>query len=402
MVTLVTNSDAPVAAVAPPAADDDANNLNNIMSSSSREPINNPDVPATVTASAAAANATIPAAVSKESEEVNPNDDKVCRFLITDISAARGYTKTDYRIDLLQSKHGLYDIATTVFEEILDKEKLTDDRIYSHLWSMTFNKKTYNNGWRRQTFPDSNEWNRPAEANEVDVGERRLFSGFDAVLEIGQKGQFSGESASFDYVLESLTDVSSAVPASKNKGKEATSYPLVSKVPNSISSKVEDDWLTPAQKSQCTALQETWKRFYKGNNSWKQVKRPGHRAFTRAKPTAPQWGPELKIMGLLINADCKFKKCWNNILQYAFVDRTEAGCSMRWYQLKKEDYRLQYYGRGMSSTARISLAKRLAKTMMKDQLERKKPKRERHPYADAREERLREIFEEDLYHEGGY
>ena len=113
------------------------------------------------------------------------------------------------------------------------------------------------------------------------------------------------------------------------------------------------------------------------------------------------WGDELQIMGLLLNADCKFKKCWTNIMQYAFVDRTESACSMRWYQLKKEDYRLEWYGKGKSAPEKIVLAKRLAKSMMKVQLEQK-PERERHPYANSDEEVLREYAESDLAYENGY
>jgi len=349
---------------------------------------------ATTTAGAAtvASDAVVPAAVSNEDAADNSNNTKVCRFLISNLQGGRGYAKNDFRIDLLQSKHGLYDIAETVFD-IMDKEKLTNDMIYSHLWDMTFNKKVYKNGWRRQTMPDSGEWTQPASETDIDEGEPRLFSGLNTPLEKGQKGKFGGESASFEYVLESITDMSAA---QKDK-----TYPHVSKVANQISTKVEDDWLTPSQKSQCIKLQEMWGKFYSGNNSWKRAKRSPDRAFTRAKPSAPQWGDELQIMGLLINADCKFKKCWTNIMQYAFVDRTESACSMRWYQLKKEDYRLKWYGKGKSAAEKISLAKRLAKSTMKVQLERK-PKRERHPYANADEAVLREYAERDLAYENGY
>ncbi len=88
-------------------------------------------------------------------------------------------------------------------------------------------------------------------------------------------------------------------------------------------------------------------------------------------------------------------------MQYAFVDRTESACSMRWYQLKKEDYRLKWYGKGKSAAEKILLAKRLAKSILKDQLERK-PKREPHPYANSEEGRLREYAESDLAYKNGY
>lgn len=272
--------------------------------------------------------------------------------------------------------------------------------IYSHLWDISFNKNVYKNGWRRQTFPGSDEWDRPAGKHDVDEGERRLFSDLDEPLEKGQTGKFGGESVSFDFVLESMTDITDV--QKEDKKPAVTSYPHLSKIPTQISTKVEDDWVTPSQKSQCSNLRDKWAKFYKGNNSWKKVRDSGDRAFTRAKPSSPEWGSEeLQIMGLLINADCKFKKCWTNIMQYAFVNRTESACSMRWYQLKKEDYRLKYIGKGLSSTGRISLAKRLAKSRLKVQLERK-PKREIHPYANAREKVLREYAERDLAYENGY
>ncbi len=353
---------------------------------------------AAATTASSITEAVVPATVTNEENAIvddSAGDGKVCRFVITNLQGGKGYAKNDYRIDLLQSKHGLYDIAKTVFD-IMDKEKLTTDYIYSHLWNMTFNKKVYKNGWRRQIMPESDEWDRPASGTDIDQGEPRLFSGLDAPLENDQKGKFSGESASFDFVLESIADMPAA-----SKDKPAVTYPHVSKVANKISTKVEDDWLTPSQKSQCIKLSDTWRKFYSGNNSWKRVRNSGDRAFTRAKPSAPMWGDELQIMGLLINADCKFKKCWTNIMQYAFVDRTESACSMRWYQLKKEDYRLKWYGKGKSAAAKITLAKRLAKSMMKVQLELK-PKRERHPYANAPEKVLREYAERDLEYERGY
>ena len=329
---------------------------------------------------------------NNSSNNNNNNNNKVCRFLITNLQGGYGYANNDYHIDLIQSKHGLYEIVEIVFR-ILAKEGLTTDSIYSHLWNISFNKKMYKNGWRYQI----GIWNRPPKDTDIDEGEPRLFSGLETPLQEGQKGKFGGESASFQYVLESMTDVS---PASKDS--QAVTYPHVVKIANTISFQVEDDWVTPSQKLQCNKLRKTWVKFYSGNNSWKQV-RDDHtrRAFIRGKPCAPVWQDELKIMGLLINADCKFKKSWTNIMQYAFVDRTESACSMRWYQLKKEDYRLKWYGRGKSAAEKISLAKRLAKSMMEVKLERM-PKRECHPYANAREKVLREYMERDLAYENGH
>ena len=117
----------------------------------------------------------------------------VCRFLIQNIQGGRGYATSDYHIDLIKERHGLYDLVSTVYD-ILQRESLTSDRITSHLWDVTFAGKRYHNGWRRQQFPGEGAWDRPAKDNEVDEGERRILSSLVNHLERGQKGVFSGQS----------------------------------------------------------------------------------------------------------------------------------------------------------------------------------------------------------------
>ena len=102
----------------------------------------------------------------------------------------------------------------------------------------------------------------------------------------------------------------------------------------------------------------------------------------RAKPITPASGAaEREIMGLLINADAKFKNSWTNIMQYAFPDRKEAGsCSMKWYQLKKKDYfMIENIARRLTNEARIRLAKCLAKMRMKGFIDQGLPRKEPHP-----------------------
>ena len=117
----------------------------------------------------------------------------VCRFLVKHIQGGRGYATSDYHIDLIKERHGLYDLVSTVYD-ILQRESLTSDRITSHLWDVTFAGKRYHNGWRRQQFPGEGAWDRPAKDNEVDEGERRILSALVNHLERGQKGVFSGQS----------------------------------------------------------------------------------------------------------------------------------------------------------------------------------------------------------------
>ena len=85
-------------------------------------------------------------------------------------------------------------------------------------------------------------------------------------------------------------------------------------------------------------------------------------------------------MGLLLNGGAKFKKSWNSIMQYAFVDRAETAASYQWYKLQKETYRREYVGRGLSNGECIRLAKRLAKTHLRRCLESGAPKKQPHPW----------------------
>ena len=79
----------------------------------------------------------------------------------------------------------------------------------------------------------------------------------------------------------------------------------------------------------------------------------------------------------------------NNIMQYAFINRAETACSMKWYQLKgKESYMVEHVGQGMTDEARIRLAKRLAKRSMTKFLEQEAPTRDPHPDSEV-DKRLR-------------
>lgn len=86
----------------------------------------------------------------------------------------------------------LFDLILKAFE-ILNKEKLTDDEYYSHLWSIVFDGTKFDYGWRVSPGTDD-------PINHID----------DHYI---KQGKFEGESASFDFVvkksMECLKKVSS-------------------------------------------------------------------------------------------------------------------------------------------------------------------------------------------------
>jgi|AntRauTorckE5430_2_1112549.scaffolds.fasta_scaffold03764_3 hypothetical protein len=314
------------------------------------------------------------------------NTTTVTRFLIQHLHARRGYATTDYYIDLINEKHGLYDLVSTVYDT-LRKENLTDDNINSHLWNVHFAGIRYKNGWRHCNIFDGMSYDRPAGKYDIDEGERRIFSSLATPLEKGQRGVCKGESASFDILVQSTSLTEDQEKDPKDEKKEEASLQLTPIV-LTLSGFVEDDWISAAKKTECVTLQHSWDHYFRGENTWKKDRRT--RNFIPCKPLSPQWdNDEMTIIGLLLNSDAKFKKSWTNVLQYAFVNRKESAASMKWYQLKgKDSYKIEHRGRGMTDDARIRLAKRLAKKRMMSLLERGCPTRETNP-DDVVETKLR-------------
>ena len=327
------------------------------------------------------------AAVAPPPNDTKSNNEQltVSRFLVQNLQAGRGFTTTDYSIDFIKEKHGLYDLVSVVFD-ILQQEKLTCDRVTSHLWNIELAGTTFKNGWRHVNFTKGT-YDRPANSTDVDEGEPRIFASLATPLEKGQKGQCSGESANFDVIVEDVpvemvdengivvkiaSPWEDIVEGKTGNGDEASSplYPKITKVEsNTISSSVDDDWIESEDvKTQCLQLRHAWSSYLQGENSWKRDRRTHGRI--RAKPQSPPWNSdEMAIIGLLLKSDAKFKKSWNNILQYAFPNRAETA----------DYYMIEHRGRGMTDEDRIRLVKRLAKKRMVALLDRGSPTKEPHP-----------------------
>lgn len=290
----------------------------------------------------------------------------VCRFFVKDLKGGGGYAKSDYYIDLVVGKHSLYDLVQNIFD-VLSEERVTTDDVVAHLWHFDLADTKYANGWRGCTFG----WN----GNHLDECEPRPLNGLEQALANGQKGKFNGESAAFDVLVENtrLQEINAS---------QLKSYPLVTPVATAVTTDIEDDWIREGSKDECSQLRSAWEHYYAGMNVWK---RDGDtEGFIRAKPDRPRWGgAETEIMGLLINAGGKFKKSWDGIMQYAFLDRAEGAASQSWYKLRKEAYRREYIGRKKSNGERIVLAKRLAKSYMLKMMAAGAPKRGIHPHVRA-------------------
>ena len=310
----------------------------------------------------------------------------VCRFLISQLRAGTNLSDCDYYVDLVLHKHSLYDIVVQVFEEIWSK-KLTSESMHRHLWSFKWIGRVYVNGWR-----DAPRWSQDemgASGNHIDEKEPRLLANLG--LEAGQRGRFEGQSALFSVTLIEMNGVIAS---------SIDSYPQTTPVPQNFTNKLDADWLSDEEKQQCEVLIEKWCEYFNGDNAWRRKRdydREGPR-YELKKPAFPEWRPEeVLLMGLLINADCKFKKSWSSILQFAFPDRRETACSGMFYKLKgNQNYRVAGFGQGLASSELVLQAKTMAKGRMREFLASGPPKIGPNPEVEAeRALRKRGIIDDD-------
>ena len=103
-----------------------------------------------------------------------------------------------------------------------------------------------------------------------------------------------------------------------------------------------------------------------GDNAWVRCRKS--RTFVVGKPESPFWGyannPEVTLLILLLKSGAKFKQSWDSILRYGLPRRTNGATSMKWYQLRKQDYVTEGIARGKSSGKMILDAKRIARNLM--------------------------------------
>jgi hypothetical protein len=55
-------------------------------------------------------------------------------------------------------------------------------------------------------------------------------------------------------------------------------------------------------------------------------------------------------------------------LKYVLVNRAEPATSYQWYKLQIEDFRLEWFGRGLRSNEMIVLVKRLSQSAIQNAL----------------------------------
>ena len=262
----------------------------------------------------------------------------------------------------------------TLFEHLLDQD-LVSENYFAHLWSITWNGMTYSYGWRTADTHVQDEMGLGADKHIDEQVPRHLM---DLEVKQGQTGTFSG-SISFSLALAEISSIDAS---------NVDSYPKITLVPCEFGEKLEPDWISSDETEQCVELAGKWRQYYETGKVWKRVRSSRQLQWVEDKPKVPPVSPtELDILGLLINADCKFKECWTNILKYALPDRQESKASAMFSKLKgKESYMIENQRRGLTKGQRIQLAKVVAQARMQDMLTKGPPVNEIHPLIKAEQE----------------
>ena len=82
----------------------------------------------------------------------------------------------------------------------------------------------------------------------------------------------------------------------------------------------------------------------------------------------PAWSKaEIRIIGLFKNSGMKFANAWNSGLQYAFVLRSKASTSSKWYSV--QSWEILNCGSELTKSKKIILAKQLSLKLMQSTLE---------------------------------
>jgi hypothetical protein len=293
----------------------------------------------------------------------------ITRFLVKQLKGGAGYAKTDFYVDLVESEHGLLTLVKAVFD-ILQKNNLTGDAYYSHLWSITLHGVCYEHGWRN--------CRQMKVKNHVDDQDIQVLAQLDNALQKGQKGSFRGESAKFDVVIDNCD----LLKKKKLSVEEIANYPKTTAIPSApgLDATMSDAFVSEEVKEGAQKLRIGWKNHLEGDNEWRRDRESREFEWVIGKPLPRVWDfDEMQILGLLLNSNQKFKKSWTNLLQFAFCDRAETATSQQWYKLRKESYRMEYIGRGLCKDEQVILAKRLCLARLEKMLEAGVPTLGPHP-----------------------
>lgn len=296
----------------------------------------------------------------------------VCRFLVQSLCSSKGRAKNDFYIDLVWSVDGILTLVKSVFGILKKHQKLEESYRTLH-WRLHFQGDVF-------TLADP---------------ETHHFQLLRYALQDGQIGWFEGSNASFRFtVLHSHLEEICPSRIGKYPKIDVVGMlrtrPALATTFQTFTASMKDDWLSDGLKIQAQEFQKKFRKFMGGANVWNQNATGD---FFRDRPKPPKWiEKEEEVIACLIQSSIKFQEAWQNILRYAFVNRSEVGVAQQWYKLRKRSN-----GRPLESpldpscteSMLIVQAKALCSEILQDHLRTGVPELGEHP----RKRKVEEVSE---------
>lgn len=241
----------------------------------------------------------------------------VCRFLIQGLCSKKGRAKNDFHIDLVLSVDGLLTLVKSVYG-ILKKNQELDESYRTLHWRLHFHGDVF-------TLADP---------------EIHHFLLLHFPICNGESGRFEGSNASFRFTVMDVHAVEICPSQIENYPriemiktfKEAPSPTMVCAAFTGL---MKDDWLCHERKAQARDFCIKFREFMGGANVWSQ---DASGEYYRDRPKPPKWSSkEEQVLRYLILSGYKFQESWQNIMQYAFVNRSEAGTAQQWYKVRSRE-----------------------------------------------------------------
>lgn len=294
---------------------------------------------------------------------------ELCEFEVHDISFdMKQYD--GFSVILIPSLHGLYDLIKAAFDHSLTN--LTGWDVDSRQWTLEYAGKLYHSHSPRTTVDEMQKSSTHLDASlskpVVSSYDRWPFlsSKLSTPLNLEvSKGRFTLNRRNLSFNFK-LLDIATR---QMKRMSEIDAYPICAEIQRDLVYTANNGLEHISQEAieKVAKFRKQYKEYFNDLNSWQLLKDPKC-IYIPSRPAYPAWSKaEIRIIGLFKNSGMKFANAWNSGLQYAFVLRSKASTSSKWYSV--QSWEILNCGSELTKSKKIILAKQLSLKLMQSTLE---------------------------------
>lgn len=250
-----------------------------------------------------------------------------------------------FSVILIPSINGLHDLVSAIFKHSLGNKVEWDAA--SNQWTIEYEGKEYCD---HLPFVSADKT-----ANEINIET--------------SKGSFSMNNGTTSFKFKLLD---TGVKQIEKKG-DMCAYPICAEIRNDVVFTTHDglEHISKEDIAKAEEFRQKYKDYFNGMNSW-QILRDTKDAWVlnaddgwlASKPIHPDWSSsEVAIIALYKNCGLKFSQAWKTGMSFAFILRSKASTSSKWYSVQPWEIE-QFRGKDLSKSQRIILAKQLSLELM--------------------------------------